>query len=79
MDLTAWLLSTAAMLPVMLWVGFLCFDDDPTNAEMESLLVSRGPCFTRQDDPLPQPRSNTALAAFSITDFPLFQNRGPTP
>ena len=66
MELTAWWVSTAAMLPVLLLVGFLCFDDDPTNAEMESLLISRGPCFVRQDDPLTPPRRNTALPFFSL-------------
>ena len=79
MELTAWWVCTAAMLPVLLWVGYLCFDDDPTDAEMESLLLSRGPCFSRQHDLLPSPPRNTATPVFSVIDFPLFQNREPTP
>ena len=79
MELTAWLVSTAAMVPVLFWVGYLCFDDDPTDAEMESLLLSRGPCFTRQQELSPQPPGHTALPVFSVIDFPMFQNRGLTP
>ena len=77
MELTVWLVCTAAMLPVLFWVAYLCFDDDPTDAEMEMLLRSRGPSFTRQQ--VPSPPSRTALPVFSAFDFPTFQNREPAP
>lgn len=79
MELTAWLVCTAAMLPVLFWVAYLCFDDDPTDAEMELLLRCRGPSFARQQVPSPPPPSHTVLPVFSAFDFPTFQNREPAP
>lgn len=79
MELTALWAFAAVMLPVMLVVGCMCFDDDPTEAEMESLLASRGPSFARQHGQFPSPGADTALSAMSANDFPLFHNRGLSP
>ena len=78
MELNAWWVSTAAMLPVMLLVGCLCFDDDPTDTEMQRLLASRGPCFAGYGGQAPQTDANEGLPVFPAIDFPLFQNRGAT-